>query len=286
MYEPDNTYRGLVMSIIKLMMFEYKRIWKLYLALVIAVTCIQLFFIWYGSYTHAEMYKELARESGRTYYQIAQQDQLSFVHVFNSFPIHASIMISIAALLLYSCFIWYRDWVGKYPMAQRLLTLPIHRSALYFSKLGTIFTFVLGMIALQYLIILAGIGLVHLTVPSEFLQSNPLVLSSIARFSQVFSVILPLTFKSFLLMYGTGFTFLTVAFTVIVIERSFRMKGWFIGAAYMAIAVAFNGLGTYISLKLHLFESEVFIVFGFTLVITSILSSLLCIYLLQRKVTV
>ncbi len=286
MYELYNTYRRLVMSIIKLMMFEYKRIWKLYLALVIAVTCVQLFSIWYGSYTYAEMYKELARESGRTYYQIAQQDGISFIHVFHSFPTIASIMVSIAALLLYSCFIWYRDWVGKYPMAQRLLTLPIHRSALYFSKLGTIFSLVLGMIALQYLIILGGIGLVHLTVPSEFLQNNGLALSSIATFAQVYPVILPLSFKAFLLMYGTGLTFLTVLFTAIVIERSFRIKGWFIGAAYMALAVGINGLGTYTSMKFHLFEREVYLVFGCTLVATSILSSLLCIYLLQRKVTV
>lgn len=286
MYELLNTYRGNFMSIVKLMLFEYRRIWKLYLALAIGILVVQLLSIWYGSYQNASFYIENARISGRSYLQIAQEYGVSFFQPFHGFPVIASIMISIAALLLYSCLIWYRDWVGKYAMAQRLFTLPITRSSLFFSKLFTIFSLVLGLIVLQFFILLAGIGLVYLTVPSEFLQTDDFSIRTIIAFNPFLSVLLPSTFTNFLLTYGAGFTFLTVLFVMILLERSFRVKGVFLGVIFASWSIALNGFGTYLSVRLHLFEREVLFILALTLVLTIIFSTLLSLFLLKRKVLV
>jgi len=79
--------------------------------------------------------------------------------------------ISIAMLMIYVFFIWYRDWFGKNTFIYRLFMLPTERIAIYFAKLTTIMLLVLGLIALQILLILMEKQIVNKIIPID-LQSN------------------------------------------------------------------------------------------------------------------
>jgi len=70
------------------------------------------------------------------------------------------------------------------------------------------------------------------------------------------------------------------------LERSFRVKGVFLGVILASWSIALNGFGTYLSVRLHLFEREVLFILALTLVLTIIFSTLLSLFLLKRKVLV
>ncbi|WP_054708013.1 hypothetical protein [Bacillus sp. JCM 19041] len=89
----------------------------------------------------------------------------------------------------------------------------------------------------------------------------------------------------FVLVYGLGFTFLSVVFTAILLERSFRLKGFVFGVIYITLLFT-----VFISIleisSTYLYFSETLLAIAATSVTTLVLSIWLSIYYLQKKVTV
>ncbi|WP_078392266.1 hypothetical protein [Shouchella patagoniensis] len=272
------------MSFIKLLHFEMKRIWKAYVLLVLLVTVMQLVSIWIASRNRVANLEASAKQQGLTLDQLGRDYSFDGAELFNSLPIIGSIMLSIAVLLIYMLLIWYRDWFGKNTVIYRLLMLPTNRASLYFAKLITIFSLVLGLLSLQILLIIAGVSIATSIIPTNFFYHS-LSVTSVIQYGGPFSIFLPSTPLFFVLVYGLGFTFLSVVFTAILLERSFRIKGLVFGAMYLAFIFT-----VFISIlemsSTYFFFSETLLVIAATGVIILVLSIWLSIYFLQKKVTV
>lgn len=139
------------------------------------------------------------------------------------------IFFSIAMLMIYVFFIWYRDWFGKNTFIYRLLMLPTERITIYFAKLTTIMLLVLGLVTLQILLIPIEIQIVNSIIPTDF-QSN----FSYYHFSsfEIWGWMYPNNFTEFILIYGVGLIFVAVLFTAILIERSYGLKGILFAIVY------------------------------------------------------
>ena len=217
-------------SFLKLLNFEVNRFFKLYLTLIGLIIVSQFI----GAVVVSKGYMNDVN-------QMMYKKQLSmsqYIKDYGSFSSHQfvgsewfllPILFSIAVLMIYVFFIWYRDWFGKNTFIYRLLMLPTERITIYFSKLTTIMLFVLGLVALQIVLISIEIQILNSIIPAD-LQSH----FSIYDFDslEMLDWLYPNTLTEFFLIYGVGLTFVAVLFTAVLIERSYGLKGIFIAIVY------------------------------------------------------
>ncbi|MEB2301147.1 hypothetical protein LAV72_16135 [Lysinibacillus xylanilyticus] len=215
---------------LKLLNFEVNRFFKLYLTLIGLIIVSQ--FIGaivvskgYMNRTDQVMYTNQLSMSQ----YLEQYGIFSFQHFIESEWFLIPIFFSIAMLMIYVFFIWYRDWFGKNTFIYRLLMLPTERIAIYFAKLTTIMLLVLGLVTMQILLIPIEIQIVNSIIPTDF-QSN-FSFYHIYSF-EIWGWLYPNTFTEFILYYGVGLIFVAVVFTAILIERSYGLKGIFIAIVY------------------------------------------------------
>ncbi|MEX3747161.1 hypothetical protein [Lysinibacillus xylanilyticus] len=217
-------------NFLKLLNFEVNRFFKLYLILIGVIIVSQLI----GAIVVS---KEYMNDADRLIYK-NQLSMSQFIKENGVFSLHRlvesewfllPIFFSIAMLMIYVFFIWYRDWFGKNTFIYRLLMLPTERMTIYFAKLTTIMLLVLGLVTLQILLIPIEIQIVNSIIPTDF-QSN----FSFYHFSsfEIWGWMYPNNFTEFILIYGVGLIFVAVLFTAILIERSYGLKGIFIAIVY------------------------------------------------------
>lgn len=215
---------------LKLLNFEVNRFFKLYLTLIGLIIVSQ--FIGaivvskgYMNGVDQVMYKNQLSMSQ----YIKNYGSFSFEQFVGSEWFMLPIFFSIAMLMIYVFFIWYRDWFGKNTFIYRLLMLPTERITIYFSKLTTIIFFVLGLVALQIVFISIEIQIVNSIIPTD-LQSHFSIydIYSLEMLDRVY----PNTLTEFFLIYGVGLIFVAVLFTAILIERSYGLKGIFLAIVY------------------------------------------------------
>jgi len=140
------------------------------------------------------------------------------------------IMMAIAVLVLYVFFIWYRDWLGRSTFVYRLLTLPVARRHMYLSKLTALLLFVFGLLSYQLgLLALERIAF-RLLVPAELYAWTPF--SDAIAANQAFALLYPRHPIDFALRYGAGVAGVIVAFTAVLLERSYRGVGSVYAALY------------------------------------------------------
>ena len=147
------------------------------------------------------------------------------------------IALCAVALIFYIFLIWYRDWFGKNTFIYRLLMLPTARLSLYLSKATAIFLMVLGLIALQLIILPMENALFNSIVPEAFL-STEMSTMSIIQSKPILGLIIPDSFTQFLISYGIGLMIMVVLFTAIMLERSYRIKGIVLGIVYCVLTGA------------------------------------------------
>ncbi len=215
---------------LKLLNFEVNRFFKLYLTLIGLIIVSQ--FIGavvvskgYMNDVDQVMYKKQLSMSQYT----EDYGLFSFDQFVGSEWFLLPIFFSIAVLMIYVFFIWYRDWFGKNTFIYRLLMLPTERITIYFSKLTTIMLLVLGLVALQIVLISIEIQIVNSIIPTD-LQSHFLFYDFYSL--RMWGWLYPNTFTEFILIYGVGLIFVAVLFTAILIERSYGLKGIFIAIVY------------------------------------------------------
>lgn len=273
---------------LKLTNFEFNRFSKYYGSLIVLIIVGQLAAVFLTTRTYMASIKEMMLEQHMTEAAaISEMGQFSFYQVAYSTWFTAPILLSIAALLLFSLFIWYGDWLGKNTFIYRLLMLPVERVSLFFSKLTVVFLSVLGLVAVQVVMLLVEMQLIKQLVPALYLEN--LSLAGQIRSLYYFDVLLPPTYQNFFIHYGIGLLFLIVLFTVILLERSFKVKGMIAGIIYGIGSVYLFllplSIQTYLGRAL-LFPSENFLALtamGILIASTSIFISR---YLLNKKVTV
>jgi len=215
---------------LKLVNFEVNRFFKLYLILIGLTMLSQLIGAGIISQTYMKNAKQLMAENQLSMNQYVEQyGTFSFDRFTDSEWFLLPIFFCIAMLMIYVFFIWYRDWFGKNTFIYRLFMLPTERIAIYFAKLTTIMLLVLGLIALQILLILMEKQIVNKIIPID-LQSNFSIDASSTL--NMWRWLYPTSFTEFILVYALGLLFVAVIFTAILIERSYGLKGIFYAIFY------------------------------------------------------
>jgi hypothetical protein len=150
----------------------------------------------------------------------------------NSLWFSAPIALGTVTLILYVLLIWYKEWFGKNTFIYRLFMLPTSRMNIYLAKLSAILLFVLGLVALQLFILYLQMLTFNAIINQE-LRSYISMVELISR-NQLLTVFFPSHFIGFLFYYGLGVTAVIVVFTLILLERSFRIKGIIAAVGYGA----------------------------------------------------
>ncbi|MCC5890927.1 MAG: hypothetical protein JJU01_10170 [Alkalibacterium sp.] len=214
--------------------------------------------------------------------------ELSFSDVISTVWILGPVALGISGLLLYSFFIWYREWFGKNTFAYRLLMLPVPRMHLFYSKLVVIYISIFTLIAVQIISLFIGFQLVSAIVPGEWLRSMTFL--SALNMHPFFYYVLPLEPWFFIAINGIGIVFLLVLFTVILMERSFSVKGIMLGITY-GIAALFTALlpaflPEVVGNHYFFYNSELLILTILLLSFISFASIMISRFLLNRKITI
>jgi len=272
---------------LKLVNLEIRRFFSLYLVLMGVVAGIQLFGVIYDAKQYLGWIREEVFKGNMKIDDFLQYyGHISLSDMNTSFWMTSSIMIAVAALLIYTFFIWYRDWYGKNPFIYRLLTLPASRMNLFFAKLTAILSFVFGMLSLQVLLMLLEKQIIRWMIPEQFRIDLSIREAITGTYLQIFY---PPSVSDFLLIYGLGTLLVFVFFTAILFERSYRLKGILMGIGFGVLSVFLYLSPIYInSLVLHgyFFTHEVFLltlVSGLAVLIACVGTSR---YLLKRKIRV
>lgn len=273
-------------SYLKLVNFEMSRFFKLYLILIGLTIVSQLIGSVVVSKGYVNNANEVIYENQLPMSQyIEQYGEFSFNRFVFSGWFGMPIVFCVAMLMIYVFFIWYRDWFGKNTFIYRLLMLPTERLNIYFAKLTTIMLFVLGLIALQILLIPIELKIVYSIVPADFRTNLPFY--EIYRVD-LLSWLYPNTFIEFVLIYGIGLIFVAVIFTGILIERSYRLKGIFLAIVYGMLSFGFfiaplvlNSLYTN-----YFYPNEIFVMVLVTSIIVLGSTILLANHLLKHKIRV
>ncbi|WLV25072.1 hypothetical protein QR721_02195 [Aciduricibacillus chroicocephali] len=273
-----------MINYMKLVHFEVKRFWKLYAGLALLIVLGQLAIVFFGAKQYKNMLKNTVVDTidGRTGGEIPS---LSITNIIDSPIFLLTIMLGAAVLIIYMFFIWCRDWFGKNTFAYRLLMLPTNRMNLFFAKGTAIFLFVFGLVAMQVILVIIEQGIINSIVPKDFIDD----LGFINSLNQsMLGVLIPATITGFLINYGLGLVVLITVFTVVLLERSYRVRGIIMAVIY-CIATGFIILlplliqdwsrNYFYSGELLLME----IIFCALLVLCGLLISR---YLLNRKITV
>jgi len=272
---------------LKLVNFEFTRFWKLYLVLIGVTILFQVVGIivesqMYLSRANKAIYEELVSVSDF----ISQYGKMSFYQFASTGWFIGTMMFCAATLLIYVFFIWYRDWFGKNTFSYRLLVLPTARLNIYLAKATTILLFVLGLLAVQLVLLPVESKVLQWLVPDEFRHDL-----SIEEMTNLYylELLYPSAFIDFILYYGTGMAAVCVVFTAILFERSYRLKGIFMGIFYVAaslfIVIAPLLVNEFL-LDNYFFENELFyMVIGAGLLVWAA-AIWLGNYLLNRKIRV
>lgn len=273
---------------LKLVNFEFNRFAKIF-AVMLGITLVSQIV---GVIVTSKSY--LSRANERIYQSVdpiskadflTQIGPMSFANVVRSLWFIGPIALCVAAVLFYIFFIWYRDWFGKNTFVYRLLMIPTTRLNVFFAKITTILVSTFGFVAFQLILLPIETTLLKWMVPSDF-RIDMSIQDILNSFHQL-QIIVPTSFIEFILYYGTGFMAVTILFTAILFERSFRWKGIIVGAGYCVVAIAVFISPFLIQEFSHYFYPiELLALMGVTGIIVITASIWVSGFLLKNKITV
>lgn len=269
---------------LKLLNFEINRFSKVLFVLIGITVVFQIGVTIYYANDYVKRLNEAIYKNLQTKAQFFEMNpKISLFDITNTRLFLLSVMVCIIVLLIYAFFIWYRDWFAKNTFIYRLLMLPTSRMNIYFAKASTIFVSVLGLVGIQIILFLIENALIKGIVPREFRLDVNLYQVMRAEFIQV---MIPTNFVQFLLNYGIGFMAIFVLFTIILLERSFRLKGALLGIVYGIATIGLFLLPLFLDGRMRFYPEQLFGLLVTTGVIVTACSIWLSHYLLKNKVTV
>ncbi|CDO03981.1 hypothetical protein BN988_02517 [Oceanobacillus picturae] len=224
-----------MMRYFKLVNFELGRFFKLY-GVIIGITILsQLVGLWVVSNSYMERANYAMFEENLSPAQfVSDNGEMSLLVLTRTLWFLGPIALGAIALLFNIFFVWYRDWFGKNTFIYRLLMLPTARINVYLAKATSILLMVLGLVAIQIVLLPVESVLLKWLVTRDFrLDLAPAEVVSGLR---ELMIILPAGIIDFVLVYGAGIMVVFILFTAILFERSYRIKGIVFGAIYAALA--------------------------------------------------
>lgn len=234
------------------------------------------------------MNQHMSTQSATSQQALEYYSSFSFYDAIDTFWIAAPIALGISGFLFYSVFIWYREWLGKNTFAYRLLMLPVPRMHLYFSKLIVIYLGIFSLITTQIISLFIGFQIVSAIVPGEWFASMTLIQA--IHTNLLFIYILPVDLMYFFMVNGIGLVFIVVLFTLILMERSFAVKGIVVGIIYGVSALALTVFPLFLAdifqNQYILYDSEVLLLIISILALITLTSLFVSRHLLTKKITI
>ncbi|CAM3206422.1 hypothetical protein FITA111629_09870 [Filibacter tadaridae] len=224
-------------SYLKLVNFEFNRFAKIFAVLLSITLVVQIA----GVIVLSKMYLNTANE--KIYEELMPKaeflssfGQMSFLSVTRSVWFLGPIALCVAGVGFYIFLIWYRDWFGKNTFIYRLLMLPTTRLNVFYAKITNILLATFGFVAFQLILIPIETTIFRWILPKEF-RVDMNVKEIVSSMPEI-NILFPTSFLGFILYYGAGLMVVSILFTAILFERSFRWKGIFVGVLYSIVAVA------------------------------------------------
>lgn len=273
---------------LQLVNFEINRFMKLYLLLAIFVGVVQTATVIFEASSYMQIVKSRVSRGMTPEQFINENWRFSLAEVVYTNGFMFPIIIAIAGLVFYMFFIWYRDWYARNPFVYRLLTLPTDRMNVYFAKLTTIMLTVFGMLAFQIIMLGFYRQLVEWIVPVVYREN--LSIGLIVNSSIYLRMLIPTSFPEFITIYIKGLAVVIVAFTIVLMERSYKWIGLVLGIVYAAVALILYALPTIIQYAIYnnsyLYYAELYWLEMGILALIVVVSLVISNYLIKRKVTV
>lgn len=224
-------------SYLKLVNFEFNRFAKLFAVLLGITLVVQIA----GVIVLSKIYLNMANE--KIYEEFMPKTefllnfgQMSFLSVTRSVWFLGPIALCIAGVGFYIFLIWYRDWFGKNTFIYRLLMLPTTRLNVFYAKITNILLATFGFVAFQLILIPIETMVFRRMLPKEFRVD--MSVKEIVGSMPELHILFPNNFLEMVLYYGAGVMVVSILFTAILFERSFRWKGVFVGILFSLAAVA------------------------------------------------
>ncbi|WP_277673459.1 hypothetical protein [Piscibacillus halophilus] len=276
-------------NFLKLTNFEFNRMSKLLFVLMGFVFLVQMIGVFYEVLSYKSRINQLITEAHMTQEQaINSIGQLSFDMIMYNMFFLGPVFISVGAILFYIFLIWYRDWLGKNTFIYRLLMLPTERLNIYFSKLATILMSTLCLVAFQFVALLLERAVFKMMLPEEF-RVDTLLTILLENFPLTY-LILPKSIDGFFIIYGAGAISVALIFTIILLERSYRMKGIVLGVLYAIASIVLVVAPGVINFELlpnaYLYEIEVIAISGAIAIVIGLVSILISRKLLNDRIRV
>ena len=234
-------------NILTLYDMEFKRIYKIYFALIGILFASNIGATLFSIYSVPSRTSDIegnpitvnvlkSEEGIRYIYEYLIRDLGSMTKM--------AVAFSVLLCLLYSLVIWYRDYFSKSKTIATLLMLPQKRFNIYIAKLITVVSMIFGVIAVQFLF-----WYIDLVIIKAILNVN------VEGFTNVFRTILVAQNRLTNLIFNQPIDFLmidvlgvvlavVVLFTGVLIERSYKKIGAVLGGVYI-----FASIILYISLS-------------------------------------
>ncbi|WP_328589255.1 hypothetical protein [Litchfieldia alkalitelluris] len=225
------------MNYLKLVNFEFNRVAKLFSVLLAITFFVQIIGVIVVSKNYLNMANERIYEDLMPKAEFLESwGQMSFIQIVRSAWFMGPIALCVAGVGFYIFLIWYRDWVGKNTFVYRLLMLPTSRLNIFFSKITTIMIMTFGLVAFQLIMLPFEMMVMKVMVPDDEFRNDMTVNEIVTNLPEL-SIIIPGSMIELILYYGAGLLAVSILFTAILMERSFRWKGIFAGLIYTVVAV-------------------------------------------------
>lgn len=267
---------------LKLVDFELKRFWKIYAVLIGIIVVGESLAVINNTKKLAFDIKVNATSLVTNNSGGSISEFYSLEDVTNSMLFVLPVILCIAVLVMYVFFIWYRDWFGKNTFGFQMLLLPCNRMAIFYAKLTTILLYVFGCLAIQLAMYPLLNGLFASVLPDTFFKDGGI--TNWINGSDLLSVLTPSILSDFLLFYFYGITSVIVLFTVILIERSYRLKGIVLGLIYAIFCVFVLLIPFFVDSVIRLYQTEFVIVGLISNIVTLLVSLGFSTFLINKKI--
>ena len=272
-------------NILTLYDMEFKRIYKIYFTLIgllftsnIGATLYKIFFIT----------RRTVDNEGNliTMHTLKSSEGLEYINTYIVGDLGSMTKMAMAfavlLCLLYSLVIWYRDYFSKSKTIATLLMLPQKRFNIYISKFLTVIMMIFGIIASQFLF-----WFIDLVIIKIILNVNT------EGFLNVFKTMLVQQNLISNLVFNQPIDFVmidvlgvilavTVLFTGVIIERSFRKIGVVLGSIYVVASI---GIYIYVTVSYCIYSDILLKAHLLYYILMFIVSILISINLLNKRVS-
>lgn len=216
----------------KLLQFEFNRLWKVLIGLILFNMVVQPLGVIWSTYryfnrdvsagTTLEMPGTVARA-------------LAFNEVTQSGIVTLAILFTVFALIFYAFYTWYREWYGKSCFSYRLMMIPGNRMQVYFAKLLALYIGVLLLVALQIVLLAVGNWIFEWVLSEDVIR--PIHLFELYYWNAFGNEIFLPVLQIMINRYVMGFMTLNIVFVGILLERSFGLAGFISGLAFYLISL-------------------------------------------------